>query len=104
MRFITQRYHLASTPAFEAPKGAAWPSSPQHTSVGHWRPAGLAPARRVTDSADMSHSSHYDTRVTRGVSSDVSLNCDDGLRRLAKASAPACTISGPRYFASFLII
>ena len=50
---------------------------PQDIRVSHRCPAGSALARRVTYSADMSHSSHYDTRSTRGVFGDVSLNCDD---------------------------
>ncbi len=53
------------------------PRMPQDIRVGHRCPAGSALARRVTYSADMSHSSHYDTRSTRGVFGDVSLDCDD---------------------------
>src|SRR5580658_4314181 len=59
---------------------------PQDIRVSHRCPAGSAPARRVTCSADMSHSSHYDPKTTRRVFGDVSLNCDDDRYLLRQGS------------------
>jgi hypothetical protein len=89
---------------------AASLSSSQDTSVCHRRPARLAPTRRVTDSADISHSSHYGTKVTRRVLSDVSLNCDGGIYVASRGPCASlrvrlvATISDLRCFDAFLVV